>query len=233
MPLELLLLELLHPIVEFLDSKKDISSFTRVSKYTHYRAKKILFRRYCGLALIWACENGIKETAQLALTYYREIKEEDLHRMLEMKKAFLIACEGGYVDLVKIMVNKGVLAMDTEIIGIHGLLLAAGEGHNSILRVLLEGGVDPNSAKARGLTPLKAAACEGHQQTVKILLDHGAAINCVYGNYGTALDVAAQRGQLDMVRFLLDNGANIDIVDNDTGVTPVAAAASFNKKRCL
>jgi hypothetical protein len=138
-----------------------------------------LFRRYCGWALLWACENGKKETAQLALTYYRDIKEEDLHRMLEIKKAFLIACEGGYVDLVKIMVNKGVLAMYMETIGTHALLLAAGEGHNSIVRVLLEGGIDPNSAKARGLTPLKAAACEGHQQTVKILLDYGAAIDCV------------------------------------------------------
>jgi hypothetical protein len=125
MPLELLPLELLHLIIEFLDSKKDLSSLTRVSKCIHYRTYDILFRRHYSSALLWACENGIKKTAQLALSYHRNIKEGDIRRKLEIKEVFIQACEGGHVDLVKIMLTEGVLVTYGEDTGISGLRFAA------------------------------------------------------------------------------------------------------------
>jgi ankyrin repeat protein len=229
MPLELLPLELLHLIVEFLDSKKDLSSLTRVSKSIHYRTYDILFRRYYSSALVWACENGIKKTAQLALTYYRDIEEENIQQSMDFMDAFQIACGDGHADLVKIMVTKRV----PTLFGMEGVVIAAEQGQNDVLRVFLEEGVDPNFVDSPFPTPLWIAAREGHLHTVKMLLDYGVAIDCVHRGHGSALMAAAIKGDQNIVRLLLDNGANIDLVNHRNGETAVSMAARFSQKVVL
>jgi ankyrin repeat protein len=226
MPLELLPLELLHLIIEFLDSKKDLSSLTRVSKSIHYRTYDILFKRYHSSALLWACENGMKKTAQLALTYIHDIEEESSLQNMEIMDAFLKACEDGHVDLVKIMVTKRVpTPLRTE-----GMATAAEEGDNALLRVFLEEGEDPNFVDSSYPTPLWTAANQGHLHTVEMLLDYGVAIDCVHRWYGSALMEAAINGNQNIVKLLLDNGANINLVYHPYGETAVFRAARFNQK---
>jgi ankyrin repeat protein len=226
MPLELLPLELLHLIVEFLDSKKDLSSLTRVSKSIHYRTYDILFKRYHSSALLWACENGIKKTAQLALTYFRDIEDKSSQQGTEIMDAFIRACEDGHVDLVKIMVTKRVPTPLRR----EGMEIAAEKGDNDLLRVFLEEGVDPNFVDSSHPTPLWTAANEGHLHTVKMLLDYGAAIDCVHRWHGSALMAAVIEGNQNIVRLLLDNGANINLVHHLNGETAVSMAARLNQK---
>ncbi|KAE8410473.1 ankyrin repeat-containing domain protein [Aspergillus pseudocaelatus] len=206
LPLKLLLL-----IVEYLDSKEDLNSFTRVSKYIRNKTNNILYKKHGELALLWAGEKGIVETAQLALRYYN-FEEADANRKRELcERAFLLACDGGHIDLVKILLEEGVLATYKNYEGMSGLSLAAGKGHNDIVEMLVEAGAEPNCEDREDKSPLMLAAIGGHHHTVNILLDSGAAIDSLcYHESATALMFAAYHGHENIVNILLDRGANID-----------------------
>ncbi|KAE8361556.1 ankyrin repeat-containing domain protein [Aspergillus caelatus] len=206
LPLKLLLL-----IVEYLDSKEDLNSFTRVSKYIRNKTNNILYKKHGELALLWAGEKGIVETAQLALRYYN-FEEADANRKRELcERALLLACDGGHIDLVKILLKEGVLATYKNYEGMSGLSLAAGKGHNDIVEMLVEAGAEPNCEDRENKSPLMLAAIGGHHHTVNILLDSGAAIDSLcYHESATALMFAAYHGHENIVNILLDRGANID-----------------------
>ena len=209
LPLKLLLL-----IVEYLDSKEDLNSFTRVSKYIRNKTNNILYKKHGGLALLWAGGMGIVETAQFALRWYN-FEEADANRKRELcERAFLLACDGGHIDLVKMLLEQGVLATYKNYEGMSGLSLAAGKGHNDIVEMLVEAGADPSSEDKGDKSPLMLAAIGGHQHTVNILLDSGAAIDSLcHHESATALMFAAYHGHENIVNILLDRGANIDKTD--------------------
>ncbi|KAJ9364838.1 hypothetical protein DTO280E4_1133 [Paecilomyces variotii] len=215
MHLEQLPLKILLLIVEYLGSKEDLDSFTRVSKYIRNNSNTILYKKHGELALLWAGEKGIAETAQFALRWYN-FEEADANRKRELcERAFLLACDGGYIDLVKMLLEQGVLATYKNYEGMSGLSLAAGKGHNDIVEMLVKAGADPSSEDKGDKSPLMLAAIGGHQHTVNILLDSGAAIDSLcHHESATALMFAAYHGHENIVNILLDRGANIDKTDN-------------------
>ncbi|KAE8396795.1 ankyrin repeat-containing domain protein [Aspergillus pseudonomiae] len=154
MHLEQLPLKLLLLIIEYLGSKEDLDSFTRVSKYIRNNTNNILYKKSGELALLWPGEKGIMETAQFALRYYN-FEEADANRKSELReRAFLLACDGGHIDLVKMLLEEGVLATYKNYEDMSGLSLAAGKGHNDIVEMLVEAGADPSCEDRQDKSPL-------------------------------------------------------------------------------
>ena len=131
--------------------------------------------------------------------------------------AMAYAAEGGHIEIVKLMLEKGAnnynLSMENAAYG----------GHMEIVKLMLEKGAnDYNRA-------MEAAALSGHMEIVRLMLEKGAnyydwAMETAAGNghieivrlmlekgandYNSAMSEAAYRGQIEIVRLMLEKGAN-------------------------
>jgi ankyrin repeat protein len=101
--------------------------------------------------------------------------------------ALMFACERGYTDIVKLLVEKGA-DVNAKVPGLALTpLMAACSG---------KGFADENSKDERGL------------DIAKILVGKGAEVNVVAKGGQTAKKFAADAGHEKIVRFLTESGAN-------------------------
>ncbi|CZR51502.1 uncharacterized protein PAC_01379 [Phialocephala subalpina] len=146
-----------------------------------------------------------------------------------------IASYGGFENLVRIFLDKGVSARTIGKSNITPLLLASIGGYDAIVRLLLENGADTNTVVGRDysseylkesqhFTALRAAVYGGHENVVRLLLQHGATVNATQISSGTALQVACSKGNEDIVRILLDKGADPNIKGGTYGTALQTAA---------
>lgn len=88
--------------------------------------------------------------------------------------ALWAASTGGYLDIVKTLVehgakvNKATLTQSTPLRG------ASFHGHIEVMRYLLDKGANINTANCIGQSPLCIAAMRGQLKAVKFLIDNGA-----------------------------------------------------------
>lgn len=136
------------------------------------------------------------------------------------------------VDLVQLLLEKGVRANPAPDNVWSPLQAAAGKGYLEIVKLLLEHGADANSVDGSCLSPLHRAAFGGHLQVAKLLLDHGALLHAPDLDGVTPFDVAASNGQLGILEMLLDQGADIDFRDNDEN-TPLSKACAGGELRLV
>jgi hypothetical protein len=140
--------------------------------------------------------------------------------------ALYIAAQEGNLEVVKILLDYGVLAevnQDRRNIATP-LYMAAQNGHSEVVKILLASGAAVNQATLNGVTPLVVAAQEGHLEVIKILLASGAAVNQARRVDGvTPLFMAAQNGHLEVVYVLLAHGADVNQADK-YGVNPLGIA---------
>lgn len=97
------------------------------------------------------------------------------------------AAEGGYIEVVQILLTK---LKETNLSGPErqwGLTLtlvaAAKSGNLQLIRLLLEAGAAVNIPRERtyiGMTAMQAAAERGHQEVVKLLVEKGADFEVSY-----------------------------------------------------
>lgn len=133
------------------------------------------------------------------------------------------AASNGDVEIVQILLGKGV---STEAVAGNGrtpLHEAASNNNFQIVRVLLEKGANAEAINRIGDTPLLDAAYEGNVETVQVLLGEGANIEAVNRNGDTPLHDAIYRSNVEIVRMLLAKGANIEAI-NISGYTPLLKA---------
>ncbi len=97
---------------------------------------------------------------------------------------------------------------------------------SGVVQALLSYGSDPSAL-------LDTAAAAGAIKTVHMLLDLHADPNKAGRSGGTALEDASLKGFDAIAGLLLDHGARIDQRNNDSGTTPLYAAASFGKSEVV
>jgi ankyrin repeat protein len=140
------------------------------------------------------------------------------------------AAAGGHADTVRLLLDSGSNADCVSSAGTP-LALAAGSALPRAVSELIHRVSEPDSGDA-SLSPALMASISGSQECLRLVLE-GAGASATRRNEGcmTPLHAAAShpRGTCGMIRTLLNAGANPDATD-DSGVKPVHAAASANKR---
>ncbi|WP_198021748.1 ankyrin repeat domain-containing protein [Mesorhizobium sp. WSM3224] len=120
--------------------------------------------------------------------------------------ALYIACEGGNVELVGLLIKHGA-DVNLPVSWQRTPLYAANKGgHADIVKLLLDNGADPNQL-AKSQAPLHVAAENGCLQCVIHLVDAGAEVNALTSNGNPPIHLAKLGGHDDVVAYLRSHGA--------------------------
>ena len=83
----------------------------------------------------------------------------------------------GYLDISKLLVNKGADVNAEDISGGTALMRAAYKGKLDVAQLLIKKGADLNAKDAKGRTALSIAVYNGEIGIAKLLIENGAAFN--------------------------------------------------------
>ncbi|TPI67539.1 c-type cytochrome [Mesorhizobium sp. B3-1-3] len=120
--------------------------------------------------------------------------------------ALYIACEGGNVEIAKLLIDRGA-DVNMPVSWQRTPLYAANNGgYPDIVKLLLDNGADPNQV-AKSQTPLHVAAEKGCLRCVIHLVDAGADVNALTSNGNPPIHLAKLGGHEDVVAYLRDHGA--------------------------
>ena len=153
--------------------------------------------------------------------------------ILHVQDGLYSACEGGKLEIVTLLLDRGADVNITFDGGHYGTALGAAAygGELEIVTLLLDRGADVNITFNGGYfgTALGAAVFNGGLEIVTLLLDRGADVNITFngGYFGTALGAAVFNGKLEIVKLLLDRGADVNITFGG-GFGTALGAAAFN-----
>jgi ankyrin repeat protein len=141
--------------------------------------------------------------------------------------ALCYAAQEGHLEIVKLLLERGVnvnIANEALYTALH---LAVLKGHAPIVKLLHDNGAIINVVGSDGSTTLHTAALNGHESVVRFLLDCGIDPNIPGKDGSTALHCAAQEGHAGIVKLLLQNGASVYVLDAaDHTVLEVALSAN-------
>jgi ankyrin repeat protein len=122
-----------------------------------------------------------------------------------------LAIDGGYEDIVRLLLDAGAWPSDRESsLDDTPLMRAARRGHVGIIRLLVERGADMDEHEFAGNRPLMLAALFGHREAVEMLLELGAELECEARDGYTALLHAIHGAHPEIIRLLVERGAQIN-----------------------
>ena len=144
--------------------------------------------------------------------------------------ALMEAAAGGYMEMVKHLVEQGADVEASANSGVSALWLAADAGHDDVVSFLLKDQhVGADVTRADGVTALQTAASEGHGEVVELLLEAGASVNSPDRDGITALISASERGHEGVVGMLLEHQASLDVF-SVTEFSPLILACAHGHK---
>lgn len=140
----------------------------------------------------------------LQLTEYLISKGADVNYRADEQavSAFLQACGGSHVDIVRLMLQAGGDVNDRRYKGCTPMREAARNNQVAIMDLLHQAGANIDEPDHTGTTPLIGCAKGGKLEAVRWLLDHGADINAEDQRGKTALDWAMANGHTNVVEAL-------------------------------
>ncbi|MEM6396546.1 MAG: ankyrin repeat domain-containing protein [Bacteroidota bacterium] len=139
------------------------------------------------------------------------------------------AAEEGQLEIVRLLVEKGVNVNELDDRRLTPLGRAAAEDNPTVIRYLLGRGADLEKGT---YLPLHLAAEDGQVAALRALLEAGADVDARDGHRRTALICAASDGHYSAAKLLLEAGADIDAQDA-RGNTALIAAADDNHQRVV
>ncbi len=108
---------------------------------------------------------------------------------LDWNYGLYYACFGGYINLVKLIIEKGAYCWN------NGLYNACYGGHESIVKLMIEKGANDWNLGLYG------ACFDGHESIVKLMIEKGA------NNWNWGLYNACYSGHKSIVKLMIENGA--------------------------
>ena len=189
-------------------------------------------------------EQFLKYIEQGEVSYVKEVLKQnpalDVNRprAADNKTALYIACERGYADVAKFLLDKKANASvcDTEKETLRSstkyspLTIAARNGHLAVVKVLLSSGIDIEARDDGDRTALYAAAAGNKPDVVRFLCESNAKANILARhNSWSPLSVAIHEGYVEVVKTLLRYGKGIDLEMRIEGKTVLYDAVKANR----
>ena len=155
------------------------------------------------------------------------------------KTALYLACEKGYSDIVKLLLERKADAMICDAapsslrdaMKYSALTVAARNGNVEVMKLLLSSGVDRESRDDASRTALWTAAANNKPNVVQCLCEAKANVNAYGRNKETPLSIAVYRCYVEVVKTLLTYGEGIDleICAGSQNLTPLFRAVKDNQ----
>ena len=89
------------------------------------------------------------------------------------RTALILATERGYIEIVKLLLDKGVDVNTRYNAGQTALMIASYQGYIEIVRALIAKGADVNARDFLGDTPTTLAAEKNHEEVYRFLISKG------------------------------------------------------------
>ncbi|MBI4042691.1 MAG: ankyrin repeat domain-containing protein, partial [Deltaproteobacteria bacterium] len=128
------------------------------------------------------------------------------------RKALHFAANRGYLDIVRLLLNKGAKPNSLDEGSVTALIGAIDKDHLEVAKLLLEKGANPNLGIADDTYQSPAivlASSKGLSDIVALLIQNGAVLEA-YNRYDlTALDMAVERNHFNSLKILVEAGADI------------------------
>lgn len=165
-------------------------------------------------------KNFYKEPKMKIFTNLQKILNETTYQ----KTPLHCAVQGGNLDIVKFLFDKGADVESQNSYNEKPLHLAIKAGRLKIVKLLLDKGanIEVKNGKYQA-TPLHGAVENYRIDVVKLLLNRDANVNAEDKDNWTPLHYAADTNSLDIVKVLVDAHASLDARD-DYGKTPLDIA---------
>ena len=158
--------------------------------------------------LIYSCHSGAEASVRCLL----EWPTIDVNKAVSDDgiTPLFVACQDGRDDIVRMLVARDDIALDTTTTGRFGataLFIACQEGHHTVVELMIRHGADANLVLGRsGRTPLGVACAEGHTNVVRELLQSPDANVDVSMRMRTGISPlmdACGTGKIEIVSMLL------------------------------
>ncbi|XDG09916.1 hypothetical protein ABKA04_009531 [Annulohypoxylon sp. FPYF3050] len=150
-----------------------------------------------GIAIAASC--GYK----ILVDYMSEFIDET-NGQVNPDRPIIEASKRGFIDIVRLLRQKGVDIHIQDDDGMSPLHHAAYGSHTDTVRFLLLEGGDPNQLDKGGRSPLFCGCESGSDAIITLLREKRASITCTNDNGQTLLHLAALKGNVDVARRLLD-----------------------------
>lgn len=165
-------------------------------------------------------DNAIQKGGKVNFIYNPDDRKMPLH----------VACEGGHLHVVKLLVENGAVVDAVAITNQDTpLILAVSSGNVDIVKFLVQNSASLDTKNCYGNTALLQAAKDGYYEICDELLNAGADISVVNNKGSSALHLCCygenkKEHKIDLVRLLTKSGASVNARD-ERGVTPLLIAA--------
>ena len=181
----------------------------------------VLLQEHGATEGIYEFEKAIKD-GNVAKCQQLLVLEPDLAtaRIENGQTAIHKASELGNIEIINILLDRGVPVDLMDKTGIQPVHLAVESGSKEVVSFLLNKGANINATVGftmlmpllPGSTPLHVAAEKNDVDMLKFLLDHGAKVGVWEQVRGqTPLHVAAERGNTETIEILLKAGIDINV----------------------
>jgi ankyrin repeat protein len=137
------------------------------------------------------------------------------------------AAENGQIEVVRMLVERGVNVNAATYEGVTPLMFASQNGDVGIMRYLIGHGADVNATPDNEVTALIGAVRTEQYEAAALLLDSGARVDARDELDLTALMHASAYNYPDIVELLIEHGADMEKGDW-FGTKPLMMAAYYN-----
>jgi ankyrin repeat protein len=141
-----------------------------------------------------------------------------------------IALEGGYKEVVKLLLHAGARVTAAPSVFYIALCTAFENGQKDLVKLLLDAGAKVDILNRCRSTLLQSASKKGNKEIVELLLSTGADVNAWNGTSGTALQEALENGHEEIAKLLLSTGADVDAKGSTLGTPLQLASRKGNKE---
>ncbi|XP_072904374.1 ankyrin repeat and death domain-containing protein 1B-like isoform X2 [Hemitrygon akajei] len=180
-------------------------------------------------ALHFAVANQCENAVSFLLNHNARVDIKDKHGM----DAFLLAAWFGHLNILKLLVEKGVDRKSTNEEGLNALHCAAQNNKTKVVEYIVNDlQLDLNKPTEKGKMPYHLAAENGHLEMVEALrkLNYNTQKKDKEGN--TPLHLAAWNGHVTVLTVLLSEG-NLINEENEEGETAFYLAAVGGHHECV